>query len=245
MYPHLRKAPIVEAVIDLQVSDIGVPTKRLKVDVEGYPRVDEIRGYEIGVNMDEDGSISHQDRSHVHGYRYAKDGYLLQFRRNGYTLSKLEPYDRWETFEEEARKHWKLFKQVAETDVSQVTRIAVRYINKLLVPESDRLHIQSYLKNAPETPDEDEFPFVDHFFSRMVIPLGEDIRAIVISTMEDTRIEKDNRVVPFVLDIDVFKDVSENDLNEELVWGTLGQMRDHKNKIFFSVMSEKAIGLCQ
>lgn len=247
MYPHLARAPIVEAVIDLQVSDVGVPTDNLKVEMAGYPEVNQLTGYEIGVGIEEGGGISRRDRSHIHGYRYTNrnNGFIAQFRRNGYTLSKLEPYDCWETFEAKAREKWELFKRVAEMEASQVTRIAARYINKLLVPEDEGVHIQSYLTNAPETPDEDAFPFLDHFFSRMVIPLDEGIRAIVISTMEDARIENGHRVIPFVLDIDVFKDVSENDVTDELIWTTLGQMRDHKNKIFFSVMTDKAIQLCQ
>lgn len=247
MYPHLPNAPIVEGVIDLQVSGIAVPTSNLKVRIEGYSETKELRGYELGVNMDENGGISRHDHSHIRGYRYldALRNYLLQFRRDGYTLSKLAPYDRWETFEEEARKKWKVFKNVAETDSSQVARIAVRYINKLLVPANGGVDIQTYLKNAPDTPDDGDFPLIEHFISRMVMPLGDDIRAIVTSTMEETRTEQGKPLLPLVLDIDVFKDVSENEVTEELIWSTLSQMRHHKNKIFFSVMSEAAIELCR
>lgn len=245
MYPHLNNAPIVEAVIDLRVSDVPVATRALQIDLDGYSAPQELRGLEIGVGFEEDG-ISRQERSHINGYRYSDPahGYLVQFRRDGYTTSKLAPYDRWETFEAEARRHWALYKRTAEVDATKVTRIAVRYVNKLLVPNEHGVVLEKYFKNAPDTPDE-TFPHIEHFFSRMVIPLNEGVRAILIETSEETRVDEDRPKLPLVLDIDVFKDVSESDVDDELIWSTLGQMREHKNRLFFAVMSDDALELCQ
>ena len=64
------------------------------------------------------------------------DGYLftsvdgrqvVQARLDGFTFSRLKPYDKWESLRDEARELWQHYVQIASPET--VTRVALRYIN--------------------------------------------------------------------------------------------------------------------
>jgi len=69
------------------------------------------------------------------------DGYLfqspiekkiVQARIDGYTFNKLKPYESWDSFRTEARKLWNIYFQI--TKPVRITRIALRYINRIEIP---------------------------------------------------------------------------------------------------------------
>lgn len=139
-YPHLSKAPIVEAVIDFRVK---LPSD-FKLEVfhplrgrlaEDYPNVEEQQIIEQMV-IQEPGQVAEVSTrlSGIHGHRLlSKDGRnVAQLRRDGFTFSRLNPYTNWEDVFGEA---WRLWGRYAETaKPAEVSRIAVRYINRMLLP---------------------------------------------------------------------------------------------------------------
>jgi uncharacterized protein (TIGR04255 family) len=79
----------------------------------------------------------------------ADEKYVAQFRRDGFSFSRLAPYTAWEDVFGRAATLWKLFYEL--TQPIEVSRIAVRTINRILVPVpvSD---LSKYLTAPPSVP---------------------------------------------------------------------------------------------
>lgn len=251
MVEKLAKAPIHEAIIDIQCQlSQEVPVDNLKFDDLESRETIYLLKTESNID-DATGLVQSTMANSYLGYKYTNlsSGIVGQFRKNGVTTSKIHPYDSWETFLPQAATNWNRYKGVTGADINSVARVAVRYINRLLAPfdNNDHLIIQDYLKNAPARPPEINRS-LENFLCRMVLPVSEiGSKVILTSTAEDiVGEEEDNKFLPIILDIDVFHLVPENKLeSEEKMWSIIEGMRAVKNEMFFNVMTEKALELCR
>lgn len=250
MVEKLAKAPIQEAIIDIQCQlSQEVPVDNLKFnDLE---RREMIYLFKTKSNIDNATGFAQSTMENLYlGYKYtnSSSGIVGQFHTNGVATSKIHPYDSWEAFLPQAVANWDRYKGVTGADINSVTRVAVRYINRLLAPfdNNDHLIIQDYLKNAPARPPEINRSLED-FVCRMVLPIPEiKSKVILTSTREDNVKEEDKVFLPITLDIDVFHLALENKLeSEEKMWHIIEHMRTVKNEMFFNVMTEKALELCR
>ncbi len=73
---------------------------------------------------------------------------LAVFRRNGFSFSRLPPYERWQSFRDEAKRLWKIYRDVASEQL--ITRWGLRYINRIDIPLKTPL--ENYLTIYPELP---------------------------------------------------------------------------------------------
>ena len=249
MVEKLAKAPIHEAIIDIHCQLFQeVPVGNLKFSDLG--RHAPIYLLKTESNIDDATGLAQSTMANFYlGYKYTDSdtGIVGQFRTNGVTTSKIHPYNSWETFLPQAVANWNRYKGVTGADINSVTRVAVRYINRLLAPfDNDYLIIQDYLKNAPAKPPEISRSLED-FLCRIVLPVPEiKSKVILTSTAEDIVGEEDHKFLPLILDIDVFHLVRENKLeSEEKMWSIIEDMRAVNNEMFFNVMTEKALELCR
>jgi uncharacterized protein (TIGR04255 family) len=240
---HLNKAPIVEAIIDFRVklaSDFDVTKlaslkETLLVD---YPVVQERRAFEAGVEVAGKQVQQMFEDKGLLGYlfRSGDEKNVAQFRRDGFTFSRLKPYTEWETVLAEAKRLWKLYSAKASPEL--ITRIAVRYINQLSIPLP--IHdFGEYLAAPPKIPE--TLPQeVSHFMTRIVLyESATDIQANIIQALQPG-IKPPYATI--LLDIDVYKQ-QENGFEEPQIWSTFAQLRDLKNRIFFDSISEKTARL--
>lgn len=250
MGEKLAKAPIHEAIIDIQCQlSQEVPVDNLKFDDLESRETIYLLKTESNID-DATGLVQSTMANSYLGYKYTNlsSGIVGQFRKNGVTTSKIHSYDSWETFLPQAAANWNRYKGVTGADINSVSRVAVRYINRLLAPfdNNDHLIIQDYLKNAPARPPEIDRS-LENFLCQMVLLVPEiGSKVILTSTAEDIVGEEDNKFLPIILDIDVFHLVPENKLeSEEKMWSIIEDMRAVKNEMFFNVMTEKALELCR
>ena len=240
---HLPNAPIKEALIDIQVA---LPEK-VKIEalnskyaqIAGqYPKQEILQRGEFGLHSDE----SHQSKVTIDhtvvGYRYTSgDGRrVVQFRVDGFTFSRLEPYGTWEDMKGEAVGLWKIYAD--SVSPNPVTRIATRYINLLKLPPNTEL--KEYL-TAPPTIPEGLNQELSSFLTRVEIH-EPSIGAHGILTQALEGALEDH--APVVLDIDVFI-ARPFDTQDEEFWFYLDQLRDFKNTVFFESITEKAAELFQ
>ncbi len=240
----LKNAPIVEAIIDLRVKNPSsfevADFLSLKEDLkEEYPIVEDRRLVEVGGKIE--GKRIEQtiiDKG-INGYFFktSDSKNVAQFRIDGFTFSRLSPYPEWETVLSEAKKLWGLYSTKCLPDI--ITRIAVRYINRLDLP----LPIEDfadYLTAPPLVPD--SLPQgVSQFLTRVVIH-DADITANIIQTMTSTP-KADH--IGVILDIDVFKLQEETGFEESSIWPEFEKLRDFKNRIFFESITERMARLCE
>lgn len=244
--PLLARAPIAEALIDLQFppnksSDLKA-VHAFAGQLDGYDNRGPILQLQTNWSVTKDEGARNVSQSHELGVRLhsTDEKYVMQARANGFTLSRLEPYESWDRLVSEARRLWQIYEKVLQPKA--ITRVATRYINLLKLPMSPGEHFEEYLTKPPQVPT--ELPQgVMAFLQRMVILHPElGAAANVIQLLQEGPAPSDH--VPIILDIDVYKVVQ---LSPEAAdaWNLLGQLRTFKNAVFFAHVTEKTVGLLE
>lgn len=235
-YPN---PPITEALLDIRVKpinaiDIGAFEKLYEDIKEHYPKKSErlsIQG-QMGFEKEEGVRLIQSSRK-VDGCVYAtEDGrQIIQARLDGFTINRLKPYDNWRTLKNEAHRVWKKYQVLVEP--AQITRVALRYINRIEIPMPIG-DFKEYILTVPEIahglPQE-----LAGYFMRLVIPEPRlEAYAIIVQTIEKP---KDGKL-PLVFDIDVAKNVV-LDSRDEQAWNMLESLRQLKNRIFERSLTRK------
>ena len=234
---HLSRAPIKEAIIDIQVvlpkaistEDLDRGASVFKTD---YPIKNELKQGKFDIRLDQEQALSTNLEQKHTGFRYSSSDntQVVQFRLNGFTFSRLEPYQTWSEMKQEAMRLWDIYVDTA-TPV-KISRVATRYINVMRIP-LPIVEFSDVLTASPQIPD-DLPQGVSSFFSRVVSQNHEiNATAIVIQAFDTT----DNNYAPIMLDIDVFAN-SEFAAEESGHWDCLDKLRGYKNDIFFKNITE-------
>lgn len=244
-YPHLSKAPIVEAVIDFRVklpSDFKLEVFHpLRTQLaQEYPGFEEQQIIEQRIKQEPGQTAEFSTRvSGIYGHRLlSKDGKnVVQLRRDGFTFSRLSPYTQWEEVFSEAWRLWSMYIETAKP--LEVSRIAVRYINRLLLPLPFS-NPEEYLKAPPMTAD--GWPSdMSAFLSRVVMHDPES--EILVNVIQALELQSPGEtVVPLLFDIDAYEDVS-LPAEDVTIRARFAELREMKNRVFFKGLTEKAINL--
>ncbi len=240
---HFPNAPITEALLDIRVK-LPPQTDLAKLAVfhdgirERYPAKQERVSWrgQIEVKASPAAQVSQSAAGGPDGYLFTSvDGrQVVQARLDGFTFSRLKPYDKWETLRDEARELWQQYIRIASPEA--VIRVALRYINRIEIPLPIR-DFKEYILTTPEiAPDLPQG--LDSFFMRLVIPDARtQAAAIVTETVEP--IDESNNRLPLIFDVDVFRLAAFN-VQDKTLWETFEQLHDLKNHIFFKSITPKA-----
>ncbi|MCG6157107.1 TIGR04255 family protein [Rubinisphaera margarita] len=237
--PQYPVAPITEAIIDLQVQPAeGVENSQLRMahrdgDI-GYPKCEQLL-QAVGQMVVGPGVGSASVKQNELGWKFVgADGLqILQCRKDHFTLSRLSPYEGWEPFQREARRLWKIYRY--ETNPSTVTRVAVRYINRIDIPRSP-IDLKDYFRTSPEiSPDLPQA--LEGYFMRLQLPFPDLSSHCFITQAIAPPSAKDT--VSVVLDIDFFQAVNFEADDDETVWGVLSSHHVMKNTIFESCITDR------
>jgi len=235
-YPILSKAPITEALIDIRVK----VRDELKIEQvysiynfisKGYPNKKERHQWGGSLEFKKGKPPTSIASEIIDGYIFISgdNKQIFQARLDGFTFSRLKPYETWENLRDEAYRLWQKYREITSPEI---TRVALRYINKMELP----LHLRDfsdYLTAAPIVPE--GLPQgVSSFLSRVVIHEPEIGAAGIITQALEQSVNPN-----IILDIDVFKQKPEG-ISEEEAWQVLERLRHFKNKIFFESITEKA-----
>jgi len=154
---HYPNAPITEAIIDLRVQPReGLTIEALRQVGEGerekYPTdgpiVEAVGTMEVKPGV----SASASAQQRPLGFKFVSEDEkcVWQSRGNGFTFSRLAPYESWEPFSAEARRLWNVYR--GAVNPKKVVRLAVRYVNRLDVPGSS-VDLDEYFQTAPRISD--------------------------------------------------------------------------------------------
>jgi len=241
---HLRNAPITEALIDFRVK---VPAAFQAEQLAGlkrrlagqFPKVDERRGIQVSM-----GFLRGEFQQPVLG-KQALEGYffktadektIAQFRADGFTFNRLRPYTSWDELFPKAIELWKLYCAISTPEV--VTRVAVRYINRIELPPG-ATNLEHYLRTVPVLPP--ELPqSVGSFLTRVTIHDAEADIFCHVSQVSEVRTAA--RQLSVILDIDTYKE-KEIPIDDPAVEQTFGRLRTLKNLVFFNTLTEQALRL--
>lgn len=236
------RAPIVEAVFDIRVSlGDGTSVEDLAAiyadEAEAYPehQYNFIIENEIQVNeTDIGGGVRKHLNGHV--YRGADGSNVFQARLDGFTFSRLHPYDCWATFSEEALRLWSKYQAVA-TPVA-IRRLALRYINRFDFPEP-RVDLGEYFKTYPELSP--LLPqMLSGYFMNLQLPLTDDGAQLHLI---QTIVETDSPGLSLILDLDVFYQLDVEGMSLDSIKATFDRLRDAKNGVFEACLTDAARGM--
>jgi uncharacterized protein (TIGR04255 family) len=242
--PHLNKAPIVEGLIDIRVKPAdGFAAEKLLAMSDliktRYPTHTEAMRIAASLQFKVGEAPEQSLTSQKVGYRFdsVERKFVLQVQHGGFTVSKLKPYETWESLLAEAKKLWPLYVDIAKPQV--ITRVATRYINRIELDMAG-LDFDDYLSAPPGLPK--ALPqAVSEFLSRIVVRDTEtDAFVVLTQALEQPNLV--SKTIPVIIDIDVFKEASYAiDSNE--YWELLAKFRDLKNRAFFGSITPKTLEL--
>lgn len=238
---YYLKAPIVEAIVDIQVkmaegfSHTSFNAVHSELS-ERFPTKSPIQMVQMGMGPDAqmEGALQLSSSKTDLGLRLtSKDNSrILQVRENGFTFSHLPPYTSWETLRTEAREVWRIFVELCKPQM--VVRCALRFVNRIDIPKlSVELHDYFYL--YPEIPKgipQD----VSGMFMQLQMP-QKDLEGIAIINQAVAEPISPG-TVSILLDFDLFR-VHEYAPGDEAIWQYLDKLRDRKNELFEACITEE------
>ena len=243
---HLSRAPIVEAVIDFRATasadfDVNILGALGHQIGSAYGAGQEINLLEVGW-LQEPGRQP-QSRRIDHGCigsRYASlDGkHVAQFRKDGFTFSRFAPYTRWADLFGEASRLYALFVEAIRP--SEITRIAVRYINRLSLPEDAVKDFSPFLTAPPPFPP-GLGAYLTGFLTQIQIQEPDtSIAGTIIQTIQQGAAEPGE--VAVILDLDIYE-AAVRPPDPPTLLPRFETLRKIKNKYFFASITEKTLEL--
>ena len=239
---HLSKAPITEVIVDFRVKarqDLQVTEfEVLKPELAArFPQVVEQRQVEAKLHLDAKKGPSQQATDlGVRGFFFkSEDGCeIAQFRVDGFTFNRLQPYTSWEEISPVAFDLWDTYVRIAKPETA--TRLALRYLNHVDLPSTldDFNEVMVAPPPIPETLPQD----VSRFLTRVTIhDFENEATAHVTQAFEGAPTPGQAKLI---LDIDAFreKDVA---VGSDEMEGTFSVLHEFKNRVFFESLTEKAI----
>ena len=241
---HLSRAPITEALIDIQVTPKeGLTFDALRVGLGasslGYYEKGPITESLVQFSLPVGGDPQTSSRAAQVGIRFHSNDekYVAQCRLRGFTLSRLPPYENWDNLRTEATRIWKIYADCLTP--ARVTRVATRFINNLRLPMQTGESYQLYFNKLVDVPEEAP-QAVEMFFQRFQLVDTETGARVNLTLTHGGGAAVG--VLPVVLDVDAF---AQTDLNpgDSDIWTTIERLRDLKNRTFFGTITERAAEL--
>ncbi len=236
------KAPITEATIDLRVTlpeDFALSRLEAFQSVlgEGYVEKQNLHFNEFLIQP-EAHTTAHRTQQIGYRFIHADKRRVIQARIDGFSFTLLAPYEYWETFSAEAQRLWSQFRD--HVLPLSVTRLGVRYINRLDVP-SPAIELKEYLATVPEIAA--GIPQVlQGYFMQLVLPMeAMHATAVINQALVPPPIQDTTSIM---LDIDLFRD-QDVPQEEKGIWQAFGLLREGKNQIFNASLTDKAKGLIE
>jgi len=231
---HFNKAPIVEAIIGLDLEemlgdDSLVALKGLGQRLlNSYPTCEDLRMSQFELTI---GSQPKQMDTQIGYFFKSMDGLnVIHARRNGFAFSRLAPYQNWDVFFAEAKRSWTLYREVIGP--IKLAKWTVRYINKLSWPESARM--EDYLRVYPCIP-EDLPQVIGGCYMRLQVPI--DSPQGMLTQQLVTMPQQQPSTSSFMLDNEfTFSAIG---LSDATVWEHINLSREIKNKFFVNSITEK------
>lgn len=244
---HYQRAPIIDATISLGI----VPPANLTAEgllsirdllKDRYPKVTAAYLYAGEVSVPAVGESPEYEDIHGHiGYVFSDEAQNRTLRAtvDSFDFSVGQPYDRWQPFRDEAFELWEVFKEVS--GAMEISRVALRYINRIDIPNTRLAKLEDYFKIYLEIPE--DWPggtSLSNFFVQFRAPQG-DLGCDMVVNQAPAPAPETN-MVSIRLDFDLFKDLyaASWQISEDAeAWRLLEQMRVRKNEVFNASITDE------
>lgn len=250
-FPHLPRAPIVEAVIEFRARAEQMAARNefrqaLQEALPGYPNTNDMSRGSVSVALTNpasggDSSASRQSAEHLWIGLRVESADRLQvgmFTRDFFSFSRLKPYENWAAFRGEALRLWEVHKRLS--GASEIARLGVRFINRFDVPLNS-LNPGDYLKGVPAPAG--KLPRSGFLYRDELAVPGHPYAAILMRTIQPGGPTQPNQAA-LLLDIDVFT-LAPFPPDRTIIEQRLSDLHVLKNRIFFENVEPLALETCQ
>lgn len=233
------RAPITEAVIHLRTSNAVSETERKKVARRLkalYSHSQPQQSFNININATGGPNVAVEPEPQ--GFRLTSDDEtdIVLIQHNGVVISRLAPYPGWQKFRERAFAAWTEWR--AATSNHTVSRIGVRYINRIDIPYANEpiIHPRDYLFFSPEDPGISSAPMQGYVVQITKLTDVPHWLTSVASTVVSPPPLLNH--ISILFDIDVFR-TEEIPRRDDELWAVVDEARNIKNKIFERCITNK------
>jgi uncharacterized protein (TIGR04255 family) len=238
-YKSIPNPPITEALIDIRVRPLdGSTIARLRqTQPEDYPicqpQMEFTGEFSIQSPTEATATTTQQELGWV--FRSSEHSYVMQARINGFTMSRLKPYEDWAPFVAEAKRGWQRFREAGQS--IEVTRLAVRYINRIELPKDDA-RLSKYFRTHPVLSKKLMHQDLEGFVMTLQVPQPDLSAKLRLRQGVTASPKGSNDVISVVLDIDLFRRDAVPQTDEE-IWEYFDQLRHRKNEVFFQSITAR------
>ncbi len=236
---HYRNAPITHATIELTVRlPDGVEASKfhdfVKPGDDEFPERGEIRKATIEAEFEfrkEVGTAAVMHQPMGWAFRSPDAKRIVQVRTNGFSFTRLAPYNDWAAFRNEARSLWSRYRVACEPEA--IIQLSLKYVNQFNLPlpvEDFKRYFRTFPDISTDVPQE-----LAGMFMQLQIPIPAAKSMLVVT---QTIVPPPQAgVVSVVLDLQLNRSVHEQ-MQEEPIWQTFDTLRDEKNKAFEACISD-------
>jgi uncharacterized protein (TIGR04255 family) len=236
---RLTKAPIQEAIFDVTFGEEIQPSQYEIFGehiLEHFPIKKELVKAELKIpDSNQQNPEIKRDKFAIN-YSNEKLNQMVQTRTNGFTFFQLnKTYTEWDDFRNEATK-W-LNKYIGCIKVKTSKRIALRFINQFEIPSPTK-DLKEYIEILPDL-GSDLKRHLNNIMMRLEIPNDHGATGIFTEIINPSIEDKLN----VYIDIDVFIEKTNDEhyqLNADKYLSDFELLRDFKNEIFFSSLTEES-----
>lgn len=236
-----KKPPITEAVIEIRFGDPPIDAADLdKASTRfaaSYPFKQAVKNLDVAVGVParlEDRPTAEVRERVGHRLLSNDPSEILLLWPFAFVVSQLAPYPGWDIFFGRFERDWTNWKKVV--GFRKVSRVGVRFINRIDVPITDGIIEESeYLNVYPQLPD--ALGQITGYGVQVQSPIRDMGCNLVINSA----------AVPspllghgsFLVDIDIAMDINAPQSDEE-IYKLLNQIRGKKNDVFEACFTPKA-----
>jgi len=236
--PSYRKPPVHEALIDIRIDPISADHLQRLEDlhkklIKEYPNKKVRRRFSGTVQIEATTVVRLPVESGILGYWFQSQDQrrLVQVRLDGFTYNRIKPdpheeWPGWNKMRDEAKEAWKLYAEAL--NLSEFTRLAVRYINTIAIPVSP-IELYDYFTAPPRIPP--DLPYQDMLDFSSSVTISFPAHKAIAVVKHAPAPQPYPGTISVILDIDVFRNERAT-LSTFPMWETLDQLRDLKNEIF-------------
>ncbi len=238
--------PIVEAVFDVECD---LPPGQEIAGLEGltrqcfrdrYPkfRTQFVQEYKIPATPDESHGVAVRHGVQAFQFLQEDERQLVQVRVQGFSFNRLAPYTSLDDYLPEIERTWRLYLGLAKP--LQIRLIRLRFINRILLPMREgRVQLDDYFRVGPRLPEEDKLALVGFLIQHAAVEVETRNQVNIVLTGQKPEGDK----LPVIFDNCVA--AVEPGEPEDWSWilAKIQVLRDLKNRIFRSTVTEKCVDL--
>lgn len=149
------------------------------------------------------------------------------------SVHSLRPYEGWDDFNKRIDQAFKAYLEVSKP--IGVARIALRYINRIVIPSVETVDLEEYFTAYPQMPD--GVPSTMSGFLTRTESVYDDMPIRLVIVLTDA--EAPEGQADFMLDLDISQDWTEKPLSLEEALSNLHELKQRQGQVFENLITDR------